>query len=280
MQNSFTMTTSDGCLLFIHKWATSSSTNRVAFLIHGFGEHAGRYQHFPKFLSETFQHYYAFDLRGHGRSGGLRGDTPNFDRMLEDIKEVLDEIKKQEDSSKELHLIAHSFGGLLALLLLLKEKALPFKTATISSPLLKIALHIPKFKKILGELLARTLPKTQLPNDINPSFLSHDPAIVEAYVKDRLVQRKMTPRTYVDLCRSMEWVVSQNGPLAIPTLFLIPGEDKIVDTSQTLKFYQNIKDQKKDIRQYPGFYHEIFNEVGKEKVFADLKQWVLQYSSG
>ncbi|MBI3541827.1 MAG: lysophospholipase [Deltaproteobacteria bacterium] len=234
--------------LFVDCWQGRSGAGRTLLIVHGMGEHGGRYAHVPKFLGEDFERFYAMDQRGHGRSGGLRGYAPNFDTYVEDLKRVVDEI--------------------------LKERAVPFEAAIISAPLRGVSLKVPAYKKALGELLGRTLSKVQLTNEVNPSYLSHDPAIVEAYVKDRLVHAKITPRLYLDMTAAMDWVNAQSGPLACPTLFLVPGDDRVVSSATTVAFFRNLKYREKDLREYPGMFHEVMNEIGKEKVFEDIRKWL------
>lgn len=262
--------------LFIESWPGKADSNRALLIVHGLGEHNGRYQHVPEYLGTEFRQIYAMDQRGHGRSGGLRGYAPNFDCFIEDIKRVAAEVASREQGRK-LYLYAHSFGGLVALSYLLKERQTPFVGAIVSAPLLGITVKVPSYKKMLGEVLGRTLSRVQLRNEINPSLLSHDPRVVEAYVKDRLVHDKITPRLYLDMTTAMGWVNTQAGPLACPTLFLIPGDDRVVDSKKTLEFFRQLKYREKDVREYPGMFHEPHNETEKEKVFGDIKQWLKQH---
>jgi alpha-beta hydrolase superfamily lysophospholipase len=259
--------------LFIDCWQGKEDAKQSLLILHGLGEHGGRYRHVPTFLGERFARFYAMDQRGHGRSGGLRGYAPSFQTLVDDLLSVASEIKARE-GDKKLFLLAHSFGGLVALNLLLKERRVPFAGAAISAPLLGVTLKVPAYKKLLGELLGRTLSKVQLTNEINPSYLSHDPAIVEAYVNDRLVHEKITPRLYLDMCAAMDWVNAQSGPLACPTLFLLPGDDRIVDSGKTRALFQGLKYRDKELREYPEMYHEILNEVEKAKVFSDIESWL------
>ena len=259
--------------IFVDCWQGKEGAGRILLVVHGLGEHGGRYRHLPQFLGTEFERFYAMDQRGHGRSGGLRGYAPSFDALTGDVKRVLAEIQARE-KNKRIYLLGHSFGGLVALKLLLQERKLPVTGAIISAPLLGVSLKVPGYKKLLGELLGRTLSKVQLTNEVNPSHLSHDPVVVEAYVNDRLVHEKITPRLYLDMMEAMDWVMSQPGPLACPALFLVPGDDRIVSSVKTLEFFRTLKYRDKELREYPGLFHESLNELGKEKVFEDIKKWL------
>jgi alpha-beta hydrolase superfamily lysophospholipase len=265
----------DDVPIFVDRWQGGSSAGCALLILHGLGEHGGRYRHLAQELDGQFDVFYAMDQRGHGRSGGLRGYSPNFDRFLLDLKEVIAEIQERE-RGKKLFLLAHSFGGLVALEYLLKEKTVPFHGAIISAPLLGVTLKVPGYKKMLGEILGRTLSRVQLTNEINPAFLTHDPRVVEAYVNDRLVHDKITPRLYLDMTAAMEWTKAQTGPLACPTLFLVPGQDRVVDAEASLAFYNGLKFNQKELREYPEMYHEPLNETNRKKVFEDIKKWLKQ----
>lgn len=264
--------------LFVDCWQGQARDGSVLLIVHGLGEHGGRYKHIPAFLGKDFEKFYAMDQRGHGRSSGLRGYTPTFDVLVEDIKRVVAEVQNRE-KGRRLFLMAHSFGGLVALRMLLKERTVPFEAAIISAPLLGIALRVPPWKKFFGEVIGRVLSRVQLRNEVNPSCLSHDPKVVEAYVKDRLVHHKITPKLYLEMTRTMDWVNAQTGPLACPALFLIPGRDAVVDSKVTLQFFRNLKYRDKELREYPEMFHEVFNETDKEKVFADVGTWLKQVKS-
>ncbi len=274
--DAFTVDTTDGVRLFVNCWKGSANNGRALLIVHGLGEHGGRYAHLPHHLGDTFETIYALDLRGHGRSTGLRGYSPSFDQFVDDVLLVANRLAPKES---KLVLLGHSMGGLIALRLLQRKKKVPFETAIISAPFLGLALEVPGWKKSLGKILSKSLSKVQLNNEINPSYLSHDPEAVTAYVNDRLVHSKCTPRLYVDLMDAVANVSTETVALACPSLFLVPGQDRIVKAEATLEYFAKLKDRHKTLKQYPGFYHEPMNEVGRAQVFADIKSW-LQQSQG
>lgn len=275
--SSFTVKASDGNEIFMDRWESpeppkSDSPRRVLFVLHGYGEHSGRYKHVPKYLSKQFDRFYAMDIRGHGRSGGLRGHSPSFDILISDMKIAIAEMMKREPGSR-FFFLAHSFGGLIALKYLLTEKKVPFEFAAISAPLLEVAMPVPKALIAVAGFLNKTLSKIQLGNEINPMHLSHDPVSTENFLRDRLVHHKITPRMYFSMLEGMQWVKGQSGPLACPTLFMVAGDDQVVSTPAVLAFYKNLKYRDKELKQYPGMYHEIMNEVERGKVFDDIQEW-------
>jgi alpha-beta hydrolase superfamily lysophospholipase len=300
---SFTVATADGITLFVAKWARNSDTGSSSpkskkklapellpalLIVHGLGEHGGRYGQTATDLLDTFSEVYAVDLRGHGRSAGTRGYVPHFTTYHEDLDRVVEAIATKikgpskdptkdptkDKSSGELYILGHSMGGLVVLSYLQNRPQVPFSGAMISAPLLDVAMAVPKWKERMGKLLSMTLSKIQLHNEINPSHLSHDAAVVEAYVNDRLVHQKITPALYFSMRDVMAATAANHSELPCRALFMLPMDDHIVSTPATQKFYAALKDRKKALREYEGFYHEILNEVDRSRVLDDIRGWV------
>ena len=286
---SFNVESKDGTRIFINAMNSEKPQTRsirnVLVIIHGYGEHGGRYQHLPHYLADEFDIFYAIDLRGHGRSAGLRGHAPSMKAISEDIHAALDEIQKKEPDSQFV-LFAHSFGGLVGLTILYESmtpnvsdsetatKKLPFKAAIISAPLIDVAMPVPPILKKIAKVLNSTFSIIQLSSELNPMHLSHDPKVSEAFIKDRLVHTKITPRMYFSMLDGMEWIKKQTGDLPCPVLFIVPGDDHIVSAQSTRDYYKSIQFKDKTIIEYPGLFHELVNELEKDKVFADIKKWL------
>ncbi len=278
--DTFTVTTADGNALFVQHWraepaAGVEATGRALFIIHGMGEHSSRYAHVPSALSAKFTDVFAFDLRGHGRSTGIRGYAPSVDTLLNDIQACFDASQQRLGPGDVVrwHVLGHSMGGLLTLRWLQTRRP-TLAGAVISAPFLGVALAVPAWKEKLGRVLLHTLPKVQLHNEINPSHISHDPAVVEAYVNDRLVHSKITSQLYFGLLAAIAAAKVDTRPLPCPSLFIVPLEDKLVDARESLEFFRNLKDRAKTLREYPGFYHESLNELERAKVFTHILEWV------
>lgn len=270
-----TVTAADGSILFLHHWGSPKPGGRTLFITHGLGEHGGRYAHLYAALGDVFDEIYALDLRGHGRSQGIRGYAASFDQLVDDARGVLKGLQSAASAKgRKFYFLGHSMGGLLALRLLQREKAPGLAGAFISAPFLGLASTPPPWKMLMGKALNATLAGLQLHNDINPSHLSHDPAVVEAYVNDRLVHAKITPRLYFTMAEVQAAVRGTEAPLPCPSLFIIPLEDKIVDHGASQTFFARLKDRNKALKEYAGFYHEALNETRNDQVFADMRDWV------
>jgi alpha-beta hydrolase superfamily lysophospholipase len=254
---------------------------KVLVLFHGLGEHGGRYLHFPHYLQKDVGAVYAIDHRGHGRSEGLRGHVENFDSFSDDaavaIRRIDEQLRKRFGRS-EIHVFGHSMGGLVAIRMLFLHSGLPIKSVTISAPLLGIRVKLPVVKRAAAQVLARVWGSLHMSNEMDPSVLSHDKDVVQAYIDDRLVHNKGTPRYYVELLRAMADTNRRDFGIEVPFQMLIPLLDSVVDSDVSMKFFRELKLREKQLHTYPGFFHESFNEIGKEQAFEDLRSWINTHS--
>ncbi len=252
--------------------------HRAVLVVHGFGEHSGRYLHFPHFLNEVVETVASFDHRGHGRSEGARGHIGRFDDFVEDVRVQFEQLHSQmmaKHGKAEIHLFGHSLGGHIALRSLLKNPELSFASASISAPFLGLKTPVPAAKRGAASLLSGVgLGWLQLPADLDVSLVSRDGAVVEAYRRDRLIHGKMTPRMFSEIMKAIGDTMKRDSGIKVPLQIMIPLQDGIVDSEKSLEFFRNLKVREKSLKTYPGFYHEAFNDIGKEQFFADLVAWM------
>jgi alpha-beta hydrolase superfamily lysophospholipase len=254
---------------------------RALLILHGMNEHGGRYLHFPHYLQGVVDCVVCVDHRGHGRSSGLRGHVERFDSFADDAKlalERLDRSLRERFGRSEIHLLGHSMGGLVALRMLFRHSDLPLASVTLSAPLLAVKLKVPAHKHAAAKLLSRVWGSLQLSTEVRGEDLSHDPEVVEAYRLDRLNHRKATPRLYTGMLEALSDTLGRNSGIPVPVQFQVPLDDKVVDAEVTLGFFRALKHEEKRLKTYPGFYHEAFNELGKEQVFGDLVEWIKKHS--
>lgn len=169
-------------------------------------------------------------------------------------------------------------GGHIAMRALLKHPELAIQSASICAPLLGIRVRVPWLKKRAGILLARVWGDLQMSNEIDTRDLSHDQDVVRCYEGDRLVHNRVTPRFFIELNAAMADTLTRTEGFAIPVQFLVPLEDQIVDPDVTQEYFSRIKVGQKQLKTYPGFFHEALNETGKEKVFQDIAAWAKRWS--
>ena len=249
---------------------------RALLIIHGQGEHGGRYQHFAHYLGEEYDLIVAPDLRGHGRSEGIRGHVERFDEYVDDALLAWDWIRKQVPETCRLDWFGHSMGGLVSLRSFLYRQDLRASHLIISSPLLGLKVPVPFVKLAAAKVLSRVWGSLQMPTGLDASFVSRDQNVVDAYLKDRLNHAVATPRFFFSMKEAMENLISSDLHLPAETrlLFQVAGEDEIVDAEAARGYFSGIRHEDKKLIVYPGLYHEIFNETVKENVFDDLKAWL------
>jgi len=245
-------------------------------LVHGFAEHSGRYQHVIDALLKAHFNVAAFDLRGHGRSEGMRGFIKSFADYLADLHAVVSFVKKKHKCSK-VFLMAHSMGGLVALNYASQHQE-DLYGLILSSPLCKIKIEIPKIKKIVGDVMSKVFPAFCLPSTIMPTDLTHDKKCIRVYNKDKLIVRHVTARWFTEINKTCDQALFLAPRLTLSLLLQLSNDDKIVDYEQTLKWYENCHAPDKTKLVYDGFFHEIYNEVEKNLPIHDAIVW-LQHQS-
>ena len=273
-ESTVTLETADGLELSLRRWETEGVSHQWTFvLVHGLGEHSGRYQHLAEWFSARGAIVYAMDHRGHGRSGGPRGHAPSLKVLLDDLDSVV--LRARAESGGPLVLIGHSFGGLLAIAYAL-ERPERIDKAVFSAPALISKVKVPAWKRALARVLPTVAPRASFANEIDANVLSHDPAIAPAYRGDPLVHNQITAGLYANTIARGEEFIARAPELRVPFLLLHGRDDQVVDPVGSQRFFARATAPDRAFCLYPGFYHEIFNEVEQERVFQDIESWLTQ----
>jgi alpha-beta hydrolase superfamily lysophospholipase len=251
---------------------------RALMIIHGQGEHGGRYQHVPHYLGEDYDLIVAPDLRGHGRSEGIRGHVDRFDEYVDDALLAWNWLQKQVPVNCKMDWLGHSMGGLVSLRAFLYRQDLNADHLIISSPLIGLKVPVPMVKVVAAKVVSKFFGALQMQTGLDATKVSRDPNVVDAYLKDRLNHSIATPKFFFSMKEAMEGLVSSDLRIHEKTrvLFQLAGEDEIVDTGAAKDFFERLHHEDKKVIVYPGLYHEIYNELVKENVFDDLKNWIHQ----
>lgn len=272
--NLSTFTASDGDNLGLRDWLVPDriALRGVVVLVHGLGEHAGRYERVARHLTRWGFAVRGYDQYGHGESSGAHGTLTSDTRLLDDLADVVDAARARMDAITPLILLGHSMGGLVAARFV-SLNIRPVQGLVMSSPALDPGLN--PVQKLLLAILPDLLPNLRVGNGLKPEFLSHDVAVVKAYRADPLVHDRISPR--------LGKFIADNGPATIaaapdwktPTLLLYAGQDRLVNPAGSRAFAAAAPASCVSSRCFEGMYHEIFNEPDRDQVFAELQRWLL-----
>lgn len=268
-------TASDGENIALRDWPLPYGVVQrgVVVLVHGLGEHAGRYEALASRLNAWGYAVRGYDQYGHGESSGARGSLPSAARLVEDLADVLESTRQRFGAGTPLILLGHSLGGLVAASLVARNGA-GVDALVLSSP--AFAAGLGGFQKLLVATLPRVAPNLAVGNGLDPEFLSHDPQVVTAYREDPLVHDRISGRLAAFIAEEGPRVVRHAGEWKVPTLLLYAGADRLVDPQGSRDFAAAAPPGVVTADCFEPLFHEIFNELGSEPVFERLRQWLDQ----
>ncbi len=267
-----TFRATDGLELYRQWWRPDDVPRAVLAVVHGFGEHSGRYGNLVDWFVPKGFAVHALDQRGHGRSPGQRGHIPGFAQVRDDVRAFLDAVRGAEGQDLPTFLIGHSQGGLTVLNYALHDPE-GLAGVVASGPLLSSPGVSPLLLQ-LSKLFSKIWPTMSLNVGLDATALSHDREVVEAYVADPLVHGKASARLGVEVMEAVEWTQAHAADLRLPLLIVHGGADRLCSPEASRRFFENVTFADKERIEYKGFYHEVFNEVGKEKVLSDVEAWL------
>jgi alpha-beta hydrolase superfamily lysophospholipase len=268
-----TFVASDGDNLAVQDWPLDPGQplRGVIIAIHGLGEHAGRYDHVARRLNHWGFAVRGYDQYGHGESGGPRGGLTSDNRLLDDLADIVDSTRLRMKKGTPLILLGHSMGGAVAAQFVAKSFR-PVDALILSSPALDPGLNA--FQKLLLTVLPKIAPNLRVGNGLDVTKLSHDPAVVEDYKKDRLVHDRISARLGRFIATAGAAVLAAAPSWKLPTLLLYAGADVLVNPQGSRTFSALAPQSAVTARCFEAMYHEIFNELEAEPVFAELKVWL------
>ena len=262
-----TITTADGTPLLVRGWAAARDRWAQMLLVHGLAEHSGRYERSGRLLADAGIDVTAFDLRGHGGSGGRRGDVQRWTDYLDDIAVRIAAVRADADG-RPVVLFAHSYGGLIGTDYVLSGRPAP-ELLVLSGPALDDGL--PRWQHILAPLIARIWPTLALKNAWGPEVLSRDPEVGRLVRLDPGSPERMTVRLGALGFAAQDRVRATLAPLSVPTLVFHGSDDHLVPPKATLPF-EGLPGVTR--RVYQGLRHETLNEPEGPQVVADVIAWL------
>ena len=260
----------DGAKLAYRAWPVSGAKITFA-VVHGLGEHAGRYERFANGMAKHGFGTEALDLRGHGNSPGQRGHVDSWSQWIGDVSAFVKHVSAS--AGGEVVPLGHSFGGAALLSTVLAGKLPGIKRFIVSSPALRVKVAVPAWKIKVGTATSKILPTLALDNEVDPKLLSRIPDVVEAYRNDPLVHAKISSRMYTEWLAATRDILSRAGEIKVPFLILAGTEDGLIDPEGSKELHERVPSMS-ELRLLEGRYHEPFNDRDNEEVFTLIASWL------
>lgn len=267
-----------GVNFFQRAWLPREPVRAIA-VVHGFGEHSGRYERFGAWFARRGSAVFAFDLRGHGRSAGRRGHVDRFAQYLDDLEIFLDRVLDQAPG-RPVTLVGHSMGGLIATALAV-ERSPRVQSLVTSGAALALPPDLSSSKLLLARGLRPIVPRMAMDAGLDANAICSDADVVRRYVEDPLVHGKTTPAHAVATFDQIARLHGAGAKVDVPMFLAHGGRDRLCTPEGSRRFYQSLPGAasedtgpRAELRIYPQSAHEIFNDVEYKAVFADMLDWI------
>jgi alpha-beta hydrolase superfamily lysophospholipase len=276
----------DGEALFAREWIPepADQTRAAVILVHGIGEHSGRYAHIASHFGEHHIALLGFDLRGHGLSHGARGDTPAYARLYDDLAMRIRQAHV-DWPDKKIILYGHSLGGNIVINYVMRRLSAPSDLQRIdgviaSAPEFRLGFKPPAWKLAMARLLAVAAPGLSLASGLDAHALSHDPAIIASYQSDSLVHDRVTSRLFLGFSQAGDWALRHPnqwpsfGGRPLPLLLSYGTADLLVSPNAIHAFAESLHSSNLVEKPWDNFFHEVHNEQEHLQVTAFYIQWI------
>lgn len=269
----FTTSARDGLALYTYLWRPSAEAMAVVVVTHGHGEYATKYTHVAEAFTAAGYALLAYDLRGHGRSGGPRGHVPRYAAYVSDLHRVMEGAAGQFPG-KPLFVLGHSLGGQIVLAYLV-ERQPRLRGAILSAPWLRLMFQPPAWKVSLARTLANLAPSFAQETGLGEAVkMTHDEALIASYPDPALAHGWMSARLGMEAVARGEALFVRAPEVRTPVLILHGGEDGVFAAATSEAFFHEVAAEDKTLHIYPGLYHELLNEVTRAEVYADIFHWL------
>lgn len=275
LYKTMTWQNKSGRSIFAQSWAPEASPRHVMVLVHGLGEHSGRYADWAKLFVDSQIATYAIDLHGHGKTTGSRGHTEDFELIYDDINYLLEAVHKDYPDAK-IHLYGHSMGGALVLGFI-ASRGCDLSKLTVSSVIstgtaIRPGFEPPTWKVTLGSWLDALVPWLTLGNELDPEWLSSSVDVVARYKSDPLVHDRISVRWYNEWLRCVKSIPRMFDKKSAPVFMLHGSKDKATSPGAAEEFAKLIHAK---FKLLPGAFHELHHETCGREVFSDVLSWII-----
>lgn len=260
-----------GAKLHVTHWLPEGRPRAAVLLAHGYAEHAGRYGHVARRLTDAGYAVYAIDHWGHGQSDGEAGFVPRFSAFTDGMVELLTLVEVNHGDTPRL-LLGHSMGGLIATLFLIGHQR-AFIAAALSGPAIVPAVSPSRFTVWISRFLSRFFPRLGV-LALDANGVSRDPAVVAAYLADPLVYTgKIGARLGKEFMDAMAAAQAGASKISLPILLQHGETDSLASAEGSKYLFEHVSSADKTLKIYPGLFHEIYNEPERDAVLDDLIGW-------
>lgn len=262
----------DGTRLFWRQVVPDGEPKAWLGVMHGYGDHCGRYlQPIDAWVAQGYA-VLSFDYRGHGKADGARADVVQWDDYLEDCKAFFARLVEAA-RGKPIFMIAHSHGGLIATHFAASPPP-ELKGVVLTAPFYALAFEPPKLKLLGAKLIKGLMPGLKIGNELKPEQLSRDPKWQEETKADPLYLHNTTPRWFFE-CQAAQQRLQGLGSRVTLPLFVAAGTaDPIASMPAAKAFFETVSSKDKTWKDYGEYRHEVLMEVGKEQVWGDISSWI------
>lgn len=263
----------DGERLFWQAWEPEGGPSRGAVaLMHGYGEHSSRYEHVAAACCRAGYGVLAMDARGHGRSTGKRGHVNHYDDYVLDY-DLLKMHTADRWPDVSLFCMGHSNGGQIVLRYALRHPD-DVTGFVISSPMCGLSMEVPPAKALAGKIMNRVWPSFSIPSGLDPKGVSRIDRVVQKYIDDPLVFDTTTAGWFQEALAAMEETLDRAPELDQPFLFVVAGDDKLVDPRATEELFHRMSSGERELELYPDLYHEVLNETEWDEIARRIIDWM------
>ena len=262
-------------------WRTTTPPDARALVgvVHGYGEHSGRYGPLFEHLAANGIASAAFDYRGHGQADGRRGHCDTFAEYLDDLDRFAARLAA-DAGDRPWFLLGHSLGALIVARWLLEAERPGLRGVVFASPFLELAFKPSRLKIAAARLAGRVVPWMPVSNELTSDQLTRDEEMRRAVDRDPLYNRTTTPRWFEEAKAAQEQVRANARALLVPALVLVADDDPIASPAAAVRFYEELGAADKALRRHPGARHELFNELPevRRRAMDEVVDWIRERS--